>query len=185
MDLNINAFEEFDCCGGVYVDHGSTRARIELAQNSNESILAGTRAPLCTWLMEIGADASQDLVKTMALNLNPESHLGFANHCLLVCRASFAKPTTTRLSNGESGSTNCCYCKFARLATLRYRSSTEWRRRESFSSFPSVSPIWTDRGRSSSAANSLHSRFRHRCTPNLVDRSTLPGATNVAIPPLS
>lgn len=71
MDLIVQSFVEFGCSGGVYVDHFSKHAPIELAQNSNRSILAGTRAPLCTWLMEIGADASQDLVEIHGPELVP------------------------------------------------------------------------------------------------------------------
>ncbi len=71
MDLIVQSFVEFGCSGGVNVDHVSKRAPIELAQNGNQSILAGTRAPLCTWLMEIGADASQDLVEFHGPELVP------------------------------------------------------------------------------------------------------------------
>ncbi len=35
MFLKFRAVVEFGCSGGVYVDHVSKHARIELAQNSN------------------------------------------------------------------------------------------------------------------------------------------------------
>ncbi len=71
MDLIVQSFVDFDCSGGFYVDRVSKRARIELIQNSSQSILVGTRAPLCTWLMEIGTDAGLDLVEDHGPELDP------------------------------------------------------------------------------------------------------------------
>ena len=72
MYLIIQSFVKFGCSGGVNVDQVSKRARIEMVQYSNQSILAGTRAPLRTWLMKIGADVSQDLVENHGPELEPE-----------------------------------------------------------------------------------------------------------------